>query len=68
MEYSTLDVAVLLEKGIVLNGIIANSPSITERRKAKEEFAALMPQFMELAKVSPNCQNVISLNFEKKTK
>lgn len=57
MTYSTLDIAVLLEKGIILNGIIANSDSIEERRKAKGEFEKLMPQFLELGQagyVNPN--------------
>jgi len=40
----------------VLNSIIANSPSIEERRKAKAEFKSLLPQFMELGKVSPTIQ------------
>lgn len=63
MKYTTLDVAVLLEKAIVLNGIIANSPLVDERRKAKIEFENLMPQFMELAQVTPANQNVHPFQF-----
>ena len=63
MEYTTLDVAVLLEKAIVLNGIIANSPSVDERRKAKAEFEKLLPQFMELANATPKNLNVHPFSF-----
>ena len=50
----------------MLNGIIANSPSIEERRKAKAEFKSLLPQFMELGKVSPTNPNIYSLKIEGK--
>ncbi|MBQ0140183.1 MAG: hypothetical protein KBT36_12925 [Kurthia sp.] len=63
MEYTTFDVAVLLEKAILLNGIIANSPDVKERRQAKAEFEKLKPQFMELAQVTPAPSNVCSFPF-----
>lgn len=63
MKFTTLDVAVLLEKAIVLNGIMANSPSVDDRRKAKVEFEKLKPHFMELAQVTPANQNVRPFQF-----
>ena len=45
----------------MLNGIIANYPSIEERRKAKAEFKSLLPQFMEHGEVSPTNPDITHL-------
>lgn len=53
MSMTTVDIAVLFEKAIILNGMIANGSSIEEKKFARAEMNKLMPKLLELANYSP---------------
>jgi hypothetical protein len=48
-KYTNLDIAVAMEKAIILNGIIATSESMEERKNARKQFMELRPVLEEMA-------------------
>ncbi|HCG4535922.1 TPA: hypothetical protein NJY08_004772 [Salmonella enterica subsp. enterica serovar Typhi str. AG3] len=48
MNLTSLDIAVLLEKSIILNGLIAFGSKI-EKQKAKKEMEQILPIIREVA-------------------
>ena len=47
---TTVDIAVLLEKAIILNGMIANPENAEQKRFARAEMEKILPKLAELAK------------------